>query len=79
MNSNVTGAGSQLKRHLYNMVYFQLHTPFNNLLVNLAMIELSLALGGNSVVAINSFYQQWTFSETACQLNAFGMAFLGKN
>ena len=60
------------------VIMFQFRTPFNRLLVNLSFFELLIALTGNSVVAVNSFYREWTFSDRACQLNAFGMTFLGR-
>ena len=56
---------------------FQLRTPFNWLLINLSATDLVISLVGNPVLAYNSFYKTWRLSATACQLNAFGMTFLG--
>ena len=55
----------------------QLRTPFNWLLINLSATDLCVALLGNPVLAYNAFHRTWKLSETACQLNAFGMTFLG--
>ena len=55
----------------------QLRTQFNWLLINLSATDLCVALLGNPVLAYNAFHRTWKLSETACQLNAFGMTFLG--
>ena len=60
------------------MFSLQLRTPFNWLLINLSATDLCVALLGNPVLAYNAFHRTWKLSETACQINAFGMTFLGK-
>ena len=65
---------------MYLHFIFQLRTPFNWVLINLSITEFIIALGGNSLLAFNSFCspQEWAFSNTACQASAFGMTYLGK-
>ena len=55
----------------------QLRTPFNWLLVNLAVTDLVISLLGSPVLAYNSFHQEWKLSDHSCKLYAFGMTFLG--
>ena len=56
----------------------RLRTPFNYLLANLSGIELFIAMTGNTVLAVNCFQHVMVLSYTMCQLNAFGMTFLGE-
>jgi len=45
--------------------------------MNLSLTELIIASSGNSILAFNSFQKRWTLSSGACQVNAFGMTYLG--
>ena len=46
--------------------------------MNLSLTELIIASSGNTVLAFNSFQKRWTLSSAACQVNAFGMTYLGE-
>merc|ERR1719318_1062058 len=45
--------------------------------MNLSLTELIIASSGNSILAFNSFQKRRTLSSGACQVNAFGMTYLG--
>ncbi|XP_023335087.1 rhodopsin [Eurytemora carolleeae] len=55
----------------------KLRTPFNYLLMNLSACELVISVTGNWLLAANSFSRRWLLSARACQVNAFGMTYLG--
>ena len=66
----------QLKR---SFLFIQLRTPFNYVLVNLSMIDLFIAITGDTVLGVGCVRMAMVMSRTVCGLNAFGMTFLGNN
>ena len=77
---NVRKEYFSMKNILYDLdsiFHCQLRTPFNCLLVNLAVTDLVISLLGSPVLAYNSFHEEWKLSDRSCKLYAFGMTFLG--
>ena len=72
-------SGNQNGDILKTQYLFLIRTPYNNLLVNLSVYEFLLAVTGNIIVAFNCFSRHWQFDDSACQIQAIGVTFLGKN